>query len=127
MVSDEWLDRYPSKFNTHSLNPILRNFCQELNIFDRWRQANPNKQLFSWYKPVGSIKSHLDFWLTSDTFLRFNIDIDTSISAAPLTDHCLILLSFSQKDQHFYNKGYWKFNSSLLRDKSYCNEIAQEY
>lgn len=27
MVQDDWLDRFPSKFNSHHYNPILCNFC----------------------------------------------------------------------------------------------------
>lgn len=52
--------------------------------------------------------------------------MSTNISAAPLTDHCLIQLSFSIKDKQFYNRGYWKFNSTLLYNESFSEEIIQE-
>ncbi len=65
MVQDDWLDRFPSKFNSHHYNPILCNFCSSFGLFDPWRDLYPNVCQYSWLKPDGTSKSRLDFWLIS--------------------------------------------------------------
>ena len=44
------------------------------------------------------------------------------ISAAPLTDHCIIKLHFISSNTCF-KKDYWKFNSDLLKTEPFCQEI----
>uniref|UniRef100_A0A3B3IJR3 Reverse transcriptase domain-containing protein n=1 Tax=Oryzias latipes TaxID=8090 RepID=A0A3B3IJR3_ORYLA len=123
MVLDEWLDRVPSKFNTHHINPTLRDFCLDVNVSDPWRIKNPLRQTFSWFKPNGSSKSRIDFWLVSNNLLQNKIDVN--ISAAPLTDHCLIELNVSSQIQKSFGRGYWKFNSSLLTNETFCNAVIE--
>lgn len=62
MVQDDWLDRFPSKCNSHHDNPILGNFCSSFGLFDPWRDLYPNVCQYSWLKPDGTSKSRLEFW-----------------------------------------------------------------
>lgn len=124
MVLDEWLDRSPSKFHSHRINPVLEQFCLNLNVTDPWRAANPLKQYFSWFKPDGSSKSRIDFWLVSDNFVQNNVAVN--VSAAPLTDHSVIQLEITPQNRGTYNRGYWKFNSSLLSSEIFCSDIITE-
>lgn len=55
-----------------------------------------------------------------------SLTIISDNSAAPLTDHCLIKLKFQKSDNNIRNKGYWKFNSSLLYDEAFCKDIVDE-
>ena len=48
-----------------------------------------------------------------------NIDIKPAIKS----DHSIISLSFKIKNTYTRGKGFWKFNSSLLRDKEYVQKI----
>lgn len=124
IVYDEWLDRSPSKFQSHHINSFLHNFCLDLKLTDPWRLANPLDQSFSWFKPDGSAKSRIDFWLISDNIMQNSVD--ASVSAAPLTDHCLIQLNVTPQFKKSHNKGYWKFNSTLLTNESFSNEIIEQ-
>lgn len=120
MVMDEWLVRSPSKYQRHFYNPLLLDFCSVFNLKDVWRFDNPYTQIYMWFKPDGSIKSRIDFWLVSDN--RPGLDPTSIISAAPLTDHCLIKLNFMSTNKCF-KKRYWKFNSNLLKSELFCQEI----
>lgn len=104
---DEWLDRYPTKYQRHFYNPVLLDFCSEFNLKDTWRIDNPDTQIYTWFKPDGSIKSRIDLWLVSD--IRSGLESTATISAAPLTDHCIIKLNSISSNTRF-KKGYWKFN-----------------
>ena len=42
---------------------------------------------------------------------------------APLTDHSLIQLQLKPINISRNNKGFWKFNSSLLKDENCCQNI----
>lgn len=54
LVMDEWLDRYPLKYQSHFYNPVLLDFCT-------WHFDNPDTQMYMWFTPNGSIKSRIDF------------------------------------------------------------------
>ena len=102
---DEWLDRYPTKYQRHFYNPVLLDFCSEFNLNDT--------QMYTWFKPDGSIKSRIDLCLVSD--IRSGLESTATISAAPLTDHCIIKLNSIPSNTRF-KKGSWKFYSNLLKN-----------
>lgn len=85
MVPDEWEDRWPSKFNNHHFNPLIENFIRDNSLVDIWRTQNPRKKQYSWYKPNGTAKSRIEYWLATD-MLEESIS-EALISKAPLTDH----------------------------------------
>lgn len=121
MVQDDWLDRFPSKFNTHHYNPVLYHFCCSFGLFDPWRDLYPNLCQYSWSKPDGTSKSGLDFWLIS-CHIKENLS-GCFISPAPNSDHCMIGLNLKSLTVRRRSKGYWKFNASLLRSEAFCQGI----
>lgn len=120
MVIDDWLDRSPSKYTRHHYNPVLLNFCSVFNFIDVWRTKNPCIQVFTWFKPDGSVKSRLDFWLVSD--FGSGLESISTVSAAPLTDHCMVKLILKPAKTFQRPKGYWKFNSNLLNSDIFCKK-----
>lgn len=109
MVSDECLDRYPSRCShSSSYNPVLTDFCRTHNLLDPWRFKYPNTKQYSWFKPNNVVKSRIDFWLISVSIM--NLVSDCCMSAAPLTDNSVIKLNFKPPGVSRQNKGYWKFN-----------------
>jgi len=121
LAPDEWLDRSPSSYTSHHFNNIILEFCQSNALNDIWRVKHPMESQFSWVKPNGSSKSRIDFWLITEEHSEFASNV--AISAAPLTDHCLISLILTPTTKHTFRKDYWKFNAELLKDKVYCNQI----
>ncbi len=121
MVMDEWHDRSPSKYMRHHYNPILLDFCSVIKLIDVWRTKNPGIQVFTWFKPNGSVKSRLDFSLVSE--FKSGLESDSIVSAAPLTDHCMVKLILRPAKVYQRRKGYWKFNSNLLHSEPFCHTI----
>lgn len=121
MVKDDWMDRYPSKFQNHHYNPTLSHFCNSFGLFDPWRELYPDLSQYSWFKPDGTSKSRIDFWLIS-CHIKENVS-SCVISPAPMSDHCLIGLNLFSVIVKRRNKGYWKFNANLLTSETFCQAI----
>ena len=47
----------------------------------------------------------------------------TNILAPISTDHSPVLFSLSKEKGNITSKGFWKYNSSLIKDQNYINEI----
>lgn len=88
-----------------------------------WRYLNPEVECFSWFKPNGESKSRIDYWMVSDNILKYVSK--SSISKAPLTDHCFIDLVLEPSTKQTRNKSYWKFNAFLLQNEEFCNKIRE--
>lgn len=90
-------------------------------MVDTWRHLNPEISKYSWFSSSYTYKSRIDHWLIANHLLLYNISSD--ISAAPLTDHSVILLQIKPNDNNVHSHTYWKFNSSLLKNNEYCQKI----
>ena len=55
-------------------------------------------------------QDRIDLWLVTSEILSTVTDV--SISAAPLTDHCVIGITMKPGNDHKFRKNYWKFNFS---------------
>lgn len=122
-VPDEWMDRFPTKFFTHSYNPTLSSFCLNNSLSDAWRLINPHIRQFSWLRTNGSNKSRIDLWLVSQKIL--DLISHAEISAAPVTDHCVVSINLSPKTENIGRNKYWKFNALFLNDEEYCKMIKK--
>ena len=49
----------------------------------------------------------------------------TTMSNAPLSDHCFIELVLEPTNKSTYRKGFWKFNAKLLQNEEYCSKIRE--
>ena len=95
----------------------LLNFIEEFDLVDIWRLQNPDTFMHTWYSKTPLIQCRLDFWLTS-SYLTPHVTF-CKIKPSIKTDHSLISLqvkgsSFTRRDP-----GFWKFNSSLLKDETF--------
>ena len=92
----------------------------EYNLIDIFRELNPNTRKFSW-KQWGSTKfARLDLFLISDSLLPYVEKVD--ILPTCFSDHSPILLEidFSKFER---GRGFWKFNTSLLKDKTFVELV----
>ena len=121
LVLDPKID---TKNYLHINNPLAR---QELlkqigmfNLVDIWRELNPDSKTYTWQKYNENKQSRLDFFLVSSTLLPFVKKAD--IKPGFCSDHSSISLEidFSQFKR---GKGFWKFNSSLLKDPEYVSKV----
>jgi len=91
------------------------------NLNDTWRIKHPSTKRYTWRQSNPLVQCRLDYWLISDSL--FDKVHQTDIIPSIRSDHSAILVKF----QHFptVKKGpnFWKFNSSLLNDKKYVDEM----
>lgn len=111
----------------HINNPKARqfvlNFIEEDNFLDAWRIMNEESRKYTWRRlnPVKK-QARLDFFLVSETMFQFVTNTD--IISGYRTDHSSIILKIKLQESE-RGRGYWKFNNSLLKDKSYIEEIKK--
>jgi exonuclease III len=100
--------------------------CSELQLADIWRILNPNARRYTWKqgKDRNNLRrSRLDFWIIS-TSLMYSVD-ETDIAPGYGTDHSLISLSLFKQKELDQGPSFWKFNTSLLRDKVYTDKTTK--
>ena len=83
-----------------------------------------SKKEFTWREKGHKIQCRLDYFLTTPNLTKLTRNCD--IIHAPGSDHCAVKL-FIQSEA--LNKkpgpGFWKFNSSLLENEAYINELKE--
>ena len=108
----------------HINNPLARqeliDQMQIFNLVDIWRDLHPDEKKFTWRKFNQNKQSRLDFFLVSSSLLPYVKKAE--IIPGFLSDHSSITLEidFSQFTR---GKGFWKFNSSLLKDQEYVEKV----
>lgn len=124
LVLDPARDYYNYKnINNPKAKEAVDNMITELDLNDIWRDLNQDCPRFTWRRNNPFQQARLDFFLISDQVVTF-VD-DTDIECGYRTDHSMILLKlkFNEKAKC---RTFWKFNSSLLKDKEYLKEINEE-
>ena len=102
---------------------MVDTMMDDLDLTDIWRDLNPDCHRFTWRRSNPFQQARLDFFLISDHVVSSVEDAD--IECGYRTDHSMILLKlkFNEKIQR---NTFWKFNSSLLKDKAFLEEINKE-
>lgn len=121
LVMNPVLDYQNYKRNNNvKAQEIVNEMAGELELVDIWREINPETLRFTWRRNNPIQQSRLDFFLVSENTLSEVKDAD--IIAGYRSDHSIIViqLEFKKETNH---KNYWKFNSSLLKDKKFVDEI----
>jgi hypothetical protein len=96
----------------------LITFIETLSLCDVWRNRNADKFNFTWHCKKTKIFCRLDFWLIGEQLI--NNVMKTSILPTINSDHKLIHISLKTSYQK-RGPSYWKFNTSLLKDKEYVD------
>ena len=109
--------------NNPKAKEAVDTMIDDLELNDIWRDLNEDYLRYTWRRSNPIQQARLDFFLISDNVVSFveNADIEYGYR----TDHSMILLQlkFGQKIK---TNTFWKFNSSLLKDKAYLDEINNE-
>ena len=94
------------------------------NLFDIWRNLNPETIRFTWRNKSLKIQCRLDFFLISKDL--GDLAISCKILNAPETDHSAIFLHLKSDElKQDKGPGFWKFNNSLLEDFRYVNKLRE--
>ena len=128
---DENIDRYSSKRNSKTVQPInkkrsresIRDLMDQYLLIDVWRCRNIDKTYFSWTKRCPSlIASRIDYTLISQNLSSY-VENVTYVPAIN-TDHsaCYMSIDFIQKSR---GTGYWKLNCNLLSNPNFVSQINE--
>lgn len=113
-------DNYRHVNNPRARDVVL-NYLEEDNYIDVWRVMNEDKKTFTWRRLNPERKqARLDFFLITEEIFKYVHD--TSIVSGYRTDHSGVILKLKMHENE-RGKGYWKFNSSLLKDKEYVKLV----
>ena len=102
---------------------FLKAFNEEFNLIDSYRTLQPDSLKYTWRGKTrnGLVQSRLDYIFIS-THMIYDLDnvlIDPSVKS----DHSIITVNFNIHQEHTRGKGFWKFNSSLLKSKEYIEIV----
>ena len=95
---------------------------ESFELLDPWRTCFPSEKKFTWRQSSPIKQSRIDYFLVSEDL--FSLMEYTKIIPGYRTDHSAIIFSFSACMAR-RGKGYWKFNSLLLREPDYIDIVKQ--
>ena len=111
------------KINNPKAREALEDMSVDLGLADVWRENNPDLRRYTWRKPTPLKQSRLDFFLLSDYLYWYFETAD--ILPGYRSDHSMVTLKL-KFGKNKKSNNYWKFNSSLLKDQRYAEEIKME-
>ena len=121
VVQDCSIDNFNIQSNR---NPNCRKKIEEikenLELVDPWRICHPEARRYTWRQSKPVRQSRLDYFLVSDDL--FSLMKTTSVIPGYRTDHSAVMFTYSACLGK-RGRGYWKFNSQLLRDREYVNKV----
>ena len=118
------LDRNPPIYKTYQGVTKLKNTMDMLNLIDVWRTANENSKRFTWRRSKPHlIQSRLDYFIASNDLYHNLKHID--ILPGYRTDHSAITMTINvENKEERRGPGLWKFNSNLLTNLEYTNQVS---
>ena len=124
LVLDSVRDYHNYKhINNPKAKEAVDDMIESLDLNDIWRDINPECLRYTWRRTNPFQQARLDFFLISDTVVSFVEDVE--IECGYRTDHSAVLLNLVF-EKNIKRNTFWKFNSSLLKDKAYLDEINLE-
>jgi exonuclease III len=116
-------DKYGTFNNPSIFANNLNTLMEDLDLMDVWRVLNPETRRYTWRSLTRNrIKqSRLDYIVipTSLLYKINNVEIRNSL----YSDHNPVSMSIEALKKASPGRGYWKFNTSLLRDPEYVRLI----
>lgn len=116
---DSALDKFGGNV---SLSTDLSSFKSCFNFIDAWHLKHARVSQCTWFNSDLSIGSRLDSFLV----VRDLVSTLTSCEISPcvFSDHDFVTLDVDMSHVQDFGPGVWKFNNSLLEDRSYCDFIT---
>ena len=106
-------------------NAIMNIIMEELELCDIWRIQNINVHQYTWRTSNPLVQRRLDFYLISKNLQSAVSKVD--IICAPFSDHSAVVLSINTSGNSAYGPSHWRFNTSILENTEYCNNIRNMY
>ena len=122
LVLDLDVDKQGGKQVTHTKSQaIVQASMKSMDLIDIWRELHPEASQYTWRKLKPTpIFVRLDFFLISDALA--NLVKKSEIIPGFRTDHSTVILEIELNTAK-RGPGYWKMNTSLLKDRDYIDKI----
>ena len=101
----------------------LGKITKKNNLLDCWRSHNPVVRRFTWHSSNNLSATRIDRIYMSRELCE---GCSSKITACPHSDHDLVSVQLQRKVRNV-GKGYWKLNTSHLKNPSFCNIIQDEW
>lgn len=123
LVMEQHLDtkHYTRENNIRAKNEVKK-LIECYNLFDIWRINNPKCKRYTWKQRNPLKMARLDFFLVTEDFCA--ICHSPGIKTGYRTDHSIVTLPISLYENK-RGKGFWKLNTSFLREIEYVNMIKE--
>ena len=102
---------------------MIKEKMAHLDLIDIYRHVFPTKRAYTWRRFNSIQQSRLDYFLISDSLVDKILNVN--ILPGYRSDHSIVSTTLINPQIQKKNKSYWKFNSSLLKDKVYIDEIKK--
>ena len=96
----------------------LQSLMSSSHTFPVWRTFHPNVRAYSWDHGSGNCSSRIDM-IFAPIGMKDQIEECEYQTSLFTTDHRYVYLKASLDSNECRGPGYWKFNTSHLRDESY--------
>ena len=105
---------------TNMYTDELTAFMEAYDLVDAIRLQHPYKKIFTRVQRSPPVLSRIDHWLISSHLINYM----NSANALPgiKSDHSIISLHICSSSVN-RGRGFWKFNTSLLKDLEYINKV----
>ena len=121
-LTEDPLDRAPTRCDYELAVSALRDCRQALNVQDTWRQTHPMDCCFT-YTSANNALSRIDRIYTQPEISQFLYDWSIDASQVP-TDHKVLLVKYAPGDAPFIGKGQWSWSLGLLHDTALMKRIT---
>ena len=109
--------------NNRKCREKVIDLTNELSLVDIWGELNGQCRRFTWRRSQPVLQqSRLDFFLINENLVADVISAD--IESGYRTDHSAVTLTF-RFTERARGRTFWKFNSSLLKDKEYVRRMKE--
>ena len=111
------------KLKAKSMTKIM-SIMSDHDLCDIYRTRFPSSQCFTWRQKTPLKQHRLDYFLISDQLQEQTglSDVIPSVQSS----HSTIVIRINGLKDDLKGKSYWKFNNSLLNDKSFVNLMKDE-
>ena len=127
--SQNYVTNY-SNNNPKSRRKLIE-IIENYDLVDIYRHLHPNQKRFTWKKTNSNKAARLDYFIISNSLT--DLISESTVKYGHRSDHSFIELKI-QLNKFQRGPGTWKFNSNLLKNKSYVelinntiNETISEY
>ena len=122
-ISLSQLDIISGRLHKASVRDAFNNFILGQNLVDSWRMVHPEEKIFTWSKVNPPVAKRLDYILVSESLAAYVSE--STVKSVTFTDHRLVVTNFIFSTFKT-GKGLFKMNTTVLKDREYCEIINNE-